>query len=128
MGTYEERKPCYCWRLAIMYNTKEQDHEKRKNQEGSYSLYNYIYHYLMDNFAPEMDLVPAHELLFREAKAYDIKGGKGTPDDQIRETVKQAIDMFKQNEGKHGDTAHNLGKGQENSFDTVKRSLSDLRW
>lgn len=111
-----------------MYATKQIDHEKRKNQEGSYSLYNYIYHYLMDNFEPEMDITPAHELLFREAKAYDLKGGKGTPDDKIRETVKQAIVAFKQNKGEHGDTAHNFGKRQENSLDTIKESLADLRW
>lgn len=111
-----------------MYSTKEQDHEKRRDQEGSYSLYNFVYHYLLDNFEPTMDLGPAHELLFREAKAYCIKGGKQVNDDSIRATVKQAIQSFKTNNGKHGDTSHNLGKCQDNQFETIKQSIADLRW
>lgn len=111
-----------------MYATKEQDHEKRKDQEGSYSLYNYIYHYLEDNFEPGQDLTGAHELLFREAKAYCIKGGKQINDQEIKENIKQAISNFNANDGQHGDTANNLGKRQDNSFKNIVRSLQDLRW
>ena len=112
----------------MAYKNKQQDHEKRKNQEGSYSLYNYIYHYLMDNFEPGQVTEAAHQLLYREAKAYCLKGGKQASDEEIKADIKQAIDNFNSNNGEHGDTADNFGKAQDNSFDTVKRSLSDLRW
>lgn len=111
-----------------MYATKEQDHEKRKNQEGSYSLYNYIYHYLLDNFEPGQVTSDAHPLLYREAKAYCIKGGKQVSDEEIKRNIKQAISNFDNNKGEHGDTAHNLGKAQDNQLDSIKSALKDLRW
>lgn len=111
-----------------MYATKELDHEKRKNQEGSYSLYNYIYHYLLDNFEPGQVTSAAHPLLYREAKAYCIKGGKPVSDEEIRESIKQAIANFDANDGEHGDTAHNLGKAQDNQLESIKSALKDLRW
>lgn len=111
-----------------MYADKEQDHEKRANQEGSYSLYNYMYHYLLDNFEPGYVPSAAHMLLFREAKAYCLKGGKHKSDDEIREAIKAAIKAFNENDREHGDTANNLGKKHDSQFEDVKSALKDLRW
>lgn len=116
-----------------MYATKEQDHEKRKNAEGSYSPYNYAYHYLLDNFEPEQlsasfACEQAEKLLFKEVKAYCNKCGKQMSDDEIMSNVRNAITNFYNNKGEHGDTANNLGKRQDNSFRNIVRSLQDLRW
>lgn len=116
-----------------MYNNKQQDHEKRKNQEGSYSLYNYLYHYLLDNFEPEnlRSITTRNSvvnLLIKEGKAYCIKGGRQINDSEIKDNVNAAIKNFCLNNGKHGDTAKNLGKQQDNSFNTIKETISDLRW
>lgn len=112
----------------MAYKDKQRDHEKRKNQEGSYSLYNYIYHYLMDNFEPGQVTDATHQLLYREAKAYCLKGGKQVSDKEIKSSIEQAISNFNSNNGEHGDTANNLGKAQSNSLNTIKSALSDLRW
>lgn len=111
-----------------MYKTKEQDHEKRKNQEGSYSLYNHIYHFLLDNFEPEQDINNYFEALFREAKAYCINGGQKISDKEIKYNIQQAIANFKANDGKHGDTADNFGKEHANSINNIKQRLKDLKW
>lgn len=112
----------------MAYATREIDHEKRKNGEGSYSPYNWIYHYLMDNFEPGQVPDKADNLLFRECKAYCLKTGVKMDDTQIHDTVDRAKAAFDSNNGARGDVAHNLGKRQENSFDTIKATISDLRW
>ena len=118
-----------------MYATKQQDHEKRKNQEGSYSVYNYMYRYLMDNYEPEqLDSKPSIALeslehkLVNIGKEYLVKGGNKINDKELANYASGAITNFINNKGEHGDTANNLGKRQENSFNTVKESLADLRW
>lgn len=109
-----------------MYATKEEDHAKRKTGTGSYSPYNYIYHYLLDNFETNQDI--PEDLLYKEYVAYCHKCGIKSSNEQIAYDLKKAISNFKKNDGKHGDTAHNLGKQQNSSFDTIKASIGDLRW
>ena len=118
-----------------MYKNKEQDHEKRKNQEGSYSVYNYIYRYLMDNYEPkQLDSKPSIVLesleneLVNIGKEYIIKGGNKINETELKQYARNAITNFINNNGKHGDTANNLGKQQDNSFNTIKKSLMDLKW
>ena len=116
-----------------MYNSKKQDHEKRKNQEGSYSVYNYMYHYLLDNFEPsQLEASIACESAERKlvdiGKEYCIKGGNKINEQELVQHARQAITNFCNNDGQHGDTGDNLGKRYDNSFNTIKQSLSDLRW
>lgn len=113
----------------MAYANKKIDHEKRKNQEGSYSLYNHLYHYLLDNYESDHNFTDNDKVvLVREGIAYNQKGGQLIDENEIRSTVDDAIEEFKYNKGEHGDTAQNLGKAQSNSFDTIKRSIADLRW
>lgn len=110
-----------------MYKTKEQDHEKRKNQEGSYSPYNHIYNYLLNNYEAEHEFTATDkEVLLEEYIRYCEKGG--TDMSHAKNDIANAIETFKQNNGQHGDTAHNLGKKQKSSFNTIKQSLVDLKW
>lgn len=118
-----------------MYATKQEDHEKRKNQEGSYSVYNYMYRYLMDNYEPEqlsskpsIALESLERKLVNIGKEYSVKGGNKINDKELANHASTAITNFVNNNGEHGDTANNLGKMQKNSFNTVKESLADLRW
>lgn len=110
-----------------MYATKEQDHEKRKDQEGSYSPYNHIYNWLLSNYESDHKFTEADKaLMLDEYVNYCAKGGSDMH--HAKEDIEKAINNFKANDGKRGDTANNLGKRQENSFNTIKQSLSDLRW
>lgn len=118
-----------------MYATHEQDHEKRKNQEGSYSVYNYMYHYLMDNYEPvQVDNMPSMQLeslehkLVNLGKEYCLKGGNKADDQELAHSARSAMTNFVANDGQHGDTANNLGKRQDNSFATIRDSISDLKW
>ena len=117
----------------MAYATKEQDHEKRKNQEGSYSVYNYMYRYLMDNYEPkQLDAMPSMALeslekqLATVGEEYALKGGSKV--DNIVGIARGAITNFINNNGEHGDTAHNLGKNHKNSIENIARSMKDLRW
>lgn len=115
------------------YATKEQDHEKRKNQEGSYSVYNFMYHYLMDNFEPgnfksESVKKSAERELIYEGREYCLEGGNRVDDKELATAAKDAIANFIKNDGEHGDTADNFGNRHENQLDTIKQSLADLRW
>ena len=118
-----------------MYATKEQDHEKRKNQEGSYSVYNYMYRYLMNNYEPKqldskssIALESLENKLVKIGKEYLIKGGNKIDESELKHYASGAITNFIDNDDKHGDTANNLGKQQDNSFNTIKKSLMDLKW
>lgn len=118
-----------------MYATREQDHEKRKNGEGSYSPYNYMYRYLMDNYEPEqlnnkpsMALESLERKLVSIGKEYCVKTGIKTNDNELVQNASSAITNFIDNNGEHGDTAQNLGKAQNNSFNTIRDSIADLRW
>ena len=114
-----------------MYADKQQDHEKRAKQEGSYSVYNYMYRYLMDNYEPEQ-LNNIYEQVYNQlvkiGKEYCIKGGTKINDGELNNNARQAITNFIDNNGEHGDTANNLGKAQDNSFENIKRSLMDLKY
>lgn len=68
----------------MAYASKQQDHEKRKNQEGSYSVYGDMYRFLMKNYDwRQLDNLPADALealektLIVEGEEYSLKGGKG---------------------------------------------------
>ena len=118
-----------------MYATKQQDHEKRKDQEGSYSVYNYMYRYLMDNYEPEqLDSKPSIALenlekqLATEGLDYSLKGGNSITKEELLQYARSAISNFIDNKGEHGDTADNLGKSQENSINSIARNIKDLRW
>lgn len=119
----------------MAYTTKQQDHEKRKNQEGSYSVYNHMYRYLMANYDPvQLDSKPSIVLesvekqLVMEGIEYNLEGGVKMDKDELRHLASDAITNFINNDGQRGDTAKNLGKRQENSFKNIARSISDLRW
>lgn len=109
-----------------MYQNKEIDHEKRKTGTGSYSPYNWIYHYLLDNFETNQQI--PEDVLQKEYKAYCIKCRIAYSKEQAKHDIDKAITNFRENDGKHGDTAHNLGKKQDSSLDNIKNSISDLRW
>lgn len=115
-----------------MYSTKRQDIEKRQAQEGSYSLYNHLYHFLLDNYEVENVTEESKQgilnLLLKEGISYAIKGGKSTSENEIYTNAKKALDSFCKNDGEHGDTAHNLGKVQHNSLPNIKRTISGLKW
>lgn len=119
----------------MAYANKQIDHEKRKNCEGSYSPENYMYRYLMDNYEPQqlndkpsMALESLERKLVDTAKEYLINAGISYATGDLAPMARSVISRFINNNGEHGDTAHNLGKMQNNSFDTVKESISDLRW
>lgn len=112
----------------MAYTTKKQDHEKRKDQEGSYSLYNHLYSYLMSNYEPCQDLTEAKPLLYGEAIKYNTQGGKAMTTQEINRNIRAAIKAFRDNNGQHGDTAKNFGKIQGDELDSIKWSLQDLKW
>lgn len=118
-----------------MYKNKQEDHEKRKNQEGSYSVYNYMYRYLMDNYESEqLDDKPSIVLeclekqLAAEGLDYSLKGGNKITREELLQYTRSAISNFINNRGEHGDTTQNLGKEHENSINAIVRNLKDLRW
>ena len=119
----------------MAYANKAQDHEKRKNQEGSYSIYNYMYKYLMDNYEPQqLNNMPSIALeslekqLAAEGLDYSLRGGNKISKDELLQNARNAITNFIANKGEHGDTSHDLGNIHENSFENIKKSISDLRW
>ena len=118
-----------------MYATHEQDHEKRKNQEGSYSVYNYMYHYLMDNYEPEQiknmpsdQYISVEQKLIDTGKEYCLKGGQRPGTQSIIDDAIRALNNFVANDGQHGDTANNFGKRYNNSFAAIRDSIADLKW
>ena len=116
----------------MAYNTKEQDFQKRKSHEGSYSRYNKLYQYLMSNYEPAQlrdsaQLANAKDQLYQTGHDYDMQLGKQDPDGLAKD-IEQAIKNFVQNDGNHGDTSNRFGKGNDGHFDNIKRSLIDLRW
>ena len=116
-----------------MYATKEQDHEKRKTQTGSYSVSNYLYNYLLDNYEPEQlnssfARNSAKELLVKVGIAYARKANNSQDINFMQSEADKAIQNFIDNGGVHGDTAHNLGKRQDNALPSIKQAISDLRW
>lgn len=116
-----------------MYANKQIDHEKRKNQEGSYSVYNYMYRYLMDNYEPKnlessYACEAAENILIKEGKAYCIKGGNKISKEELKQHAMDAVSNFINNNKKHGDTANNLGKAQTETFENIKKSIQDLKY
>lgn len=117
----------------MAYTSNEQEHEKRKNQEGSYSVYNHMYHYLEDNFEPKnlessYMCEKAERMLIGEGMEYCLQGGKKVSKDELKGAARNAICNFVNNEGKVGNDPGNLGRRQENSLNNIKQSLADLRW
>lgn len=111
----------------MAYVNKQQDHEKRRDQEGSYSPYNHIYNYMLNNYEPGYSFKDADKrLLLHEYTDYCLKGGSDVS--QAKDDIKKAIENFKINNGEKGDTAKNLGNRQQNSVKSVIRSLADLKW
>ena len=117
----------------MAYANQKQDHEKRKNQEGSYSVYNHMYEYLLSNYEPEnlessYTSEAAENILIKIGIAYAKKGGNTTDYNTMKQNARQAIANFVNNNGKHGDTADMFGKAQNNSINSIKQSLQDLKW
>lgn len=110
----------------MAYENKEIDHEKRKTGTGSYSPYNWIYHYLLDNFEPKQHM-PLN-VLKKEYRAYCLKCGIPVDNKQMSGDIQKAIYNFNSNNGSHGDTAHNLGNMQSNSADNIRMAIQDLKW
>lgn len=116
-----------------MYGSKAEERSKRKAQEGGYSLYNHLYHYLMDNFEPSnmgsSDLRDkAFKMLVVEGMNYSIKGGKQPSIDAIKYDARKAVEAFRANDDKEGTTSDHLGNRQDDTLTTIKDSISDLRY
>lgn len=116
-----------------MYANKQIDHEKRKNQEGSYSVYNYMYRYLMDNYEPKnfessYACEATERLLIKYGKAYCKKGGNKISDEELKQHARDAVTNFIHNNKEHGDTAHNFGKRQNETFENIKNTINDLKY
>ena len=75
-----------------------------------------------------MVLESVEKNLVNLGREYCTKGGNKCNNQELTQDARSAISNFCNNDGQHGDTAHNLGKQQENSFETIKQSLQDLRW
>ena len=119
----------------MAYANKQQDHEKRKNQEGSYSVYNEMYRFLMKNYdwrqlnnLPSTALESLEKTLAVEGEEYSLKGGNKTEPQELRKLASDVITNFINNKGQHGDTGDNLGHKHDNSIRNIARTLSDLKW
>jgi hypothetical protein len=111
----------------MAYANKEQDHEKRKNQEGTYSPYGHIYQYLLSNYEPGYAFTDADKsLMLDEYVRYCEQGGSDMT--HAKQDIKDAIANFTSNNREHGDTAQNLGNRHENSIKSIASTISDLRW
>lgn len=110
----------------MAYQNKEIDHQKRATGTGSYSPYNHIYNYLLNNFETTQQI--PEDILYQEYKAYCIRCGIKCTSGKAKEDIRNAITNFKANDGKHGDTANNFGKAQDNSLESIKSTISALRW
>ena len=117
------------------YANKQQDYEKRKNQEGSYSVYNDMYRYLMKNYdwrqlnnlSPDA-IESLEKTLAVEGEEYSLKGGNKAEPQELMKLASDAITNFINNKGQHGDTGNNLGRKHDNSIRNIARTISDLRW
>lgn len=117
------------------YANKQQDHEKRKSQEGSYSVYNDMYRFLMknydwrqlDNLSPSA-IESLEKTLAVEGEEYSLKGGNKIEPQELRKIASGAITNFINNKGQHGDTGDNFGHKHDNSIRNIARTISDLRW
>lgn len=119
----------------MAYGTKETEREKRKNQEGSYSVYNYMYRYLMDNYEPsQLDskrpiaLESLERKLLERGKEYCIKGGNKFDEKELAQHTRDAITNFINNDDTGNKSSYNLGRPQDNSFKVIRDTIKDLRW
>lgn len=119
----------------MAYATKEQDHEKRKNQDGSYSVYNEMYRFLMKNYDwKQLDnlssaaLESLEKTLVVKGEEYSLKGGNKIEPQTLRQTAGNAITNFINNKGQHGNTGDNFGHKHDNSIRNIARTISDLKW
>ena len=117
------------------YANKQQDYEKRKNQEGSYSVYNDMYRFLMKNYdwrqlenLSSAAIESLEKALAVEGEEYSLKGGNKTEPQELIKIAKNVIVNFINNKGQHGDTGNNLGHKHDNSIRNIARTISDLRW
>lgn len=113
--------------------SKEQRYQDMKDHNGMYSLYNYMYHYLLDNFEPEnlessFACENAEHLLVKEGKGYNAAGNITMSDSDITQTARKAIRNFCTNNGEKGDPGNNMGKNHSSTFDNIKSALEDHRW
>ena len=119
----------------MAYANKQQDYEKRKNQEGSYSVYNDMYRFLMKNYdwrqlenLSSAAIESLEKALAVEGEEYSRKGGNKTEPQELIKIAKNVIVNFINNKGQHGDTGDNLGHKHDNSIRNIARTISDLRW
>lgn len=119
----------------MAYKNKEQDHEKRRDQEGSYSVYNYMYRYLLSNYEPSqlkdkpsIVLESLEKQLVTIGAEYLAKGGNKVDKENLFKDASSAISNFIENCKEHGDTGNNLGRLCSSSFDNIKRTIKDLKW
>lgn len=120
----------------MAYGTKEQEREKRKNQEGSYSVYNYMYKFLMDNYEPkQLDNLPSMALeslerkLLERGKEYCIKGGNKFDEKELAQYARNAITNFINNNDEVGyKSSYSFGRPQDNSFEVIRDTIKDLKW
>ena len=119
----------------MAYANKQQDYEKRKNQEGSYSVYNDMYRFLMKNYdwrqlenLSSAAIESLEKALAVEGEEYSLKGGNKTGPQELIKIAKNIIVNFINNKGQHGDTGDNLGHKHDNSIRNIARTISDLRW
>jgi len=116
-----------------MYKDKATDHEKRKNEEGSYSLYNHLYNKLLRDYEPANLMNPEfcrtiEAALIGEGKEYAIKGGKDSSDKTVTEAARQAMKNFIANGKKKSGDAEHIGRSQKDTFENIKRTITDLKY
>jgi hypothetical protein len=113
---------------------KANDFATRQNHTGSYSTYNYLYHYLLDNYEPENLTDPAleksvHDNLMKLGKGYAAKVGDMPSDQDLCDTACNAIENFKSNNKAKADTGHDLGEPNSNadSFKNIVNTIKSFR-
>lgn len=113
---------------------KQVDFQTRQNHTGSYSTYNYLYHYLLDNYEPDNLTDPAlekqvHDNLMKLGKGYAAKVGEVPDDKTLCDTACNAIANFKNNDKAKADTGHELGEPNSNSdsFKNIVKTIKSFR-
>lgn len=113
---------------------KQVDFQTRQNHTGSYSTYNYLYHYLLDNYEPDNLTDPAlekqvHDNLMKLGKGYAAKAGSTPSDQELCDTACNALENFKHNKRANADTGHPLGETNSNndSFKNIVNTIKSFR-
>lgn len=118
-----------------MYSTLEEQHEKQKLNEGSFSLENRLMEYLRNEYNPDtinsMYDTVLNDLAYK-AQRIDLNSGKQEDmNKDYKKIAEDVISRYLQNRNKPAyKRADNLGKryNVNESFDTVKNTLTQIKY